>query len=131
MQIETRFNVGDEVYVCKNKSKKEKELCKTCDGTGVVTIKDKMFDCPECHGKRTIRSKSVKNFVPEKRIITKVTVSITENNGNMQVYRRYDCKAQTNRGETSSIAEYRNIIFTTLEEAEARCKELMEEELTC
>ena len=128
MQIDTRFNIGDEVYVCKNRSKKEKELCRICDGIGVITIKGKTFKCPECHGKKTVHTKSVKSFVPEKRTITKVTVSITENNGNQQIFRKYDCKAQTHREETSSIAEYRNIIFTTLEEAETRCKELMETE---
>ena len=127
MQIDTIFNVGEVVYICKNKTKREKESCKICDGIGVISIKDKTFDCPECHGNKTVRVKSVRNFVPERRIITKVIVSITENNEKIQIYRRYDCKAFTRREECNSITGYNNLIFATLEEAEARCKEMNSE----
>lgn len=52
-------------------------------------------------------------------------VSVTENNGNTQIYEKYDC--ETPSGKNRSVALYRNIMFASIEEAEARCKELMEE----
>lgn len=86
MQIETKFNVGDTVYVCKNNSTKDLETCKICDGKGAIIIKDESFCCPKCHGGKFTYSKRVKKFVPEKRIIKKMIVSVTENNGNTQIY---------------------------------------------
>ena len=125
MQIETKFNIGDTVYVCKNNSTKDLENCKICDGKGAIIIKDESFCCPKCHGRKFTYSKRIKKFVPEKRTIKKVIVSITENNGNTQIYEKYDC--ETPSGKNRSGALYRNIMFASIEEAEERCKELMEE----
>lgn len=126
MQINTKFCVGDVVYVCKNNSTKELETCKICDGKGAITVKDESFCCPKCHGGKFTYTKKVKKFKPEKRIIKRVIVSITENNGNTQIHEKYDC--ETSSGKNRSVALYRNIMFDTLEEAEARCKELIEQE---
>lgn len=43
MKIETKFNVGDVVYVCKNNGTHGKEPCKICEGTGVISIQMKHF----------------------------------------------------------------------------------------
>lgn len=120
MKIETKFNVGDVVYVCKNNSTYEKEPCKICEGTGNITLKGKSFCCPECKGNKFTHTKKITRFIPKMRAIEKVVVSISNSNGNIQAYTRYETKS--NRHE--SIAEYRNIMFATKEEAEYRCKEL-------
>ncbi|MBD5535133.1 MAG: hypothetical protein HDQ99_05675 [Lachnospiraceae bacterium] len=120
MKIETKFNVGDVVYICKNNSTYETEQCKICEGTGNVTLKDKSFCCPECKGNKFTHTKKVARFIPEKRTIRKVVVSISNNNGNTQTHTRYETKSNRH----GSIAEYRNIMFATKEEAEYRCKEL-------
>lgn len=125
MVIESKFNVGDTVYVCKNNSTKDLETCKICDGKGEITIKNESFCCPKCHGGKFTYSKKVKKFTPEKMIIKKVIVSVTENHGNTQIYEKYDC--ETPSGKNRSVALYRNIMFASIEEAEARCKELNEE----
>ena len=120
MKIETKFNVGDVVYVCKNNSTYEEEQCKICEGTGNVTLKGKSFCCPECKGNKFTHTKRVKRFIPEIRTIRKVIVSVSNNNGNIQTHTRYETKSNRH----GSIAEYRNIMFATKEEAEYRCKEL-------
>ena len=120
MKIETKFNVGDVVYVCKNNSTYEEERCKICEGTGNVTLKGKPFCCPECKGNKFTYTKKVTKFIPEKRTIRKVVVSVSNNNGNIQTHTRYETKSNRH----GSIAEYRNIMFATKEEAEYRCKEL-------
>lgn len=120
MKIETKFNVGDAVYICKNNSTYEEEQCKICEGTGNVTLKGKLFCCPECKGNKFTSTKRVTRFIPKKRTIRKVIVSVSENNGNIQIHTRYETKSNRH----GSIAEYRNIMFATKEEAEYRCKEL-------
>lgn len=127
MKIKTKFNVGDEVYVCKNNSTYEKEPCKICEGIGVISIKDETFCCPRCHGDKFTHTKRVKRFIPEKRTIRKVIVSVSENNGNMQIYTRYETKTPHGNRD-KSVADYRNIMFLTKEEAENRCKELEQAE---
>lgn len=122
MKIETKFNVSDVVYVCKNNSTYEKEQCKICDGTGFISIRSETFCCPKCHGNKFTCTKRVNKFIPEKRTIKKVIVSVSENNGTMQIYTRYETKTHGNRDR--SVADYKNIMFATKEEAEYRCREL-------
>lgn len=122
MKIETKFNVGDVVYVCINDSTYEKEACRVCEGTGVISIKAETFCCPKCHGDKFTCTKMVNRFFAEKRTIRKVIVSVSEKNENMQVYIRY--KTKTHGSRDRSIADYKNIVFATKEEAEYRCKEL-------
>lgn len=122
MRIETNFNVGDVVYVCRNDSTYEKEPCKICEGIGIISIKAETFSCPKCHGNKSTCTKRVNKFTPEKRTIRKVIVSVSENNGTMQIYIRYETKTHGNRDR--SVVDYKNIMFATKEEAEYRCKEL-------
>lgn len=123
MKIETKFNVGDIVYVCKNNSTYEEEPCKICEGTGNVTLKGKSFCCPECKGNKFTYTKKVTRFIPEKGTIRKVIVFVSNNNDNIRIHTRYETKSSRH----GSIAECRNIIFATKEEAEYRCKELNDE----
>lgn len=122
MKLETKFEIGQEVYVCKSNSSYEIENCKTCDGVGKVNIKGKMYCCPECNGAKFTRTNFVKTYVPEKRTIRKIKISVYETNRDTGINVRYETK--TPKNGNSSIEESKNIIFATLEEAEARCKEL-------
>ena len=57
MKIETKFNVGDVVYVCSNDSTYEIEPCKICEGICVISIKAETFCCPKCHGDKFTNTK--------------------------------------------------------------------------
>ncbi len=126
MKIETKFNVGDEVFVCQKHSKCERVTCKICMGKGNVLINGKYFQCPECYGNKITDGEWTTTYTAEKRIIVKVVTSTTNNNGDIQVHIKYIVRENNpNYGKRDrSIAEFRNIIFYTLEEAEYRCKEL-------
>ena len=130
MHIETKFNIGDKVFVCQNNGGYERETCKICKGNGHVVISGKSFKCPECQGVKYTNSKRTNNFTPVQGEIVKVVTSTTINNGNVQLHVKYIIKeCNKNHGKKDrSIAEYRNIIFYSLEEAELRCKELLEQE---
>lgn len=130
MHIETKFNIGDKVIVCQNNGRYERETCRICKGNGHVVISGKRFQCPECHGVKHTDSKYIRNITPVQAEIVKVVTSTTINNGNVQLHVKYIIREHNkNHGKRDrSIAEYRNIIFYSLEEAEARCKELIEQE---
>lgn len=49
MEIRTKFNVKDKLYVIG--INKQEEECKICNGIGRVLIKHKSFSCPDCNGK--------------------------------------------------------------------------------
>lgn len=120
MKIETKFNIGDVVYVCKNNSTYKEEQYKICEGTGNVTLKGKSFCCPECKGNKFTYTKRVTKFIPGKRTIRKVIVFISNSNENIQIHTRYETKSNHH----GSVADYKNIMFATKEEAEYRYKEL-------
>lgn len=119
MEIKTKFNVDDIVYVCRQKKTNESESCKICDGKGIITIKGDNFICPKCNGNKYIHTIRESDFVPEEGVITKMSIYIE----NTKIYTKYECNI---RGKHRNVSDYKNIIFATKEEAEARCKELNE-----
>ena len=66
MNIEINANIpiewGREYYTVE-KSVKEVRSCKCCDDTGKVTIKGKVYECPDCRG-----SWRNKDIVAEKKV---------------------------------------------------------------
>jgi len=54
MIIETKYNLGDFVYVILRKQKSTTVDCSACSGTGRITLNNgKDRSCPECYGRRT------------------------------------------------------------------------------
>ena len=57
MKIETKFDLGQMVYVVQPKTEDIWEDCPVCGGTGYVDIKGKKYECPdgECHYGRVFK----------------------------------------------------------------------------
>lgn len=58
MEIVTKFNIGERVWVMNPESvtKVTREKCKACGGTGAVPLKDKTsIHCPRCKGEGEIQ----------------------------------------------------------------------------
>jgi len=51
--IEHKYNIGDTVYIVASKSNPIKTECKLCNGSGQVEIKQSIWKCPSCKGKKT------------------------------------------------------------------------------
>jgi RecJ-like exonuclease len=51
MEINTKYSLGQEVWMVLTKRTESWITCKTCDGKGTVTVKDKSFECPECYAR--------------------------------------------------------------------------------
>jgi hypothetical protein len=69
MYIETKFNIGDQIFVVDQHTKHVFIDCKICDGTGIVKIKNKEYECPECNGEKGIEKYKDEFFVIEKYVI--------------------------------------------------------------
>ena len=121
MQINTRFNIGQELYVCTDIAAKQNQ-CSICHGCGKVTIKSESFICPKCQGASAHQPKEYK---PEKIRIHKIRTSASTG-GNVSVkYTYFD-----DMGKKRNIAESKNLLFAAQEEAETRCNELNKEVTT-
>lgn len=114
MNIEICANIGDPIYYLK---KITKRTCPVCDGTGQVTIgkpisrlaqntqelveqisdqfidvmkgKFSTYECPECHGKRTIEIKGRQPYEVIEGKIAEI-MAITNETGNLVCYGVYE-----------------------------------------
>lgn len=55
MEIKTKFNLDDIIWVID--SKKVEEICPICEGKGLIGIKNETFACPKCHTNGKINEK--------------------------------------------------------------------------
>lgn len=52
MKFESKFNIGDKVYLIRNKAERRFVECKACAGSGKLDGKDGIkYDCSLCHGR--------------------------------------------------------------------------------
>jgi protein-arginine kinase activator protein McsA len=51
MEINTKLSLNQEVWAVSTKRAESWKTCETCDGKGVVTVKEKSFGCPECYAR--------------------------------------------------------------------------------
>ena len=56
MEIRTKFNIGDKVWVID--SRKVEDICPICEGKGYVIIKNENFRCPKCNAYRKINERN-------------------------------------------------------------------------
>lgn len=127
MQIETKFNVNDRVFCIDKERQTIKKTCSLCNGCGTVTLKGKKYKCPECFGNGYEEYQNV--YVFHEAIINRIRIGIKEKAtiSYRCIYDRDADLPNKDKCKEIPIAEYENRIFATIEEAEARCKELNEE----
>ena len=74
--MEIKYNVGDNISVNTQKEVKERVDCDICEGVGKVSIKNSLFVCPNCLGKKMV-SQTVSKTVAEHKVITSITIGKT------------------------------------------------------
>lgn len=131
MVINTKFDINTKVFCIDEERRAIKKSCKLCNGSGTVTLKGKKYKCPECSGNGCGEYENV-NVIRE-ATINKIKISVCPTNDNPHItykciYDIYSDLPMKEKHKETTIAEYEDRIFATKEEAEARCKELSEEE---
>ena len=125
IDVETKFEVGQEVFLIKKDRKviENKEKCKICNGEGHIVFKGYTMSCPECEGSKYIcvDSNIVDNYFTDKKPHTITSIGIKTTAKESELTYMIDGKAY----ERKKVSE--NEIFATREEAENRCNELNKE----
>ena len=80
MNIKTKFKVGDQVFIIRQKADSYHTNCPTCNGTGKVHIRETggEIDCPSCNGKGFDIQFDTK-YYKEEAVINKILTKTTEN----------------------------------------------------
>lgn len=125
LNINNKFEIGQEVYLIRKV--KIKNPCPACNGEGNKIIDGNKFYCSKCNGEGYLRYETKKEY----QVIGLKTVtllkSITQLQGKELVPKTVITYNVGNECMTlKEVPEH--YLFTTKEEAEARCKELNEEE---
>ncbi len=125
IDVETKFEVGQEVFLIKKDRKviENEEKCKICNGEGHIVFKGYTMSCPECEGSKYIcvDSNIVDNYFTDKKPHTITSIGIKTTAKESKLTYMIDGKAY----ERKKVSE--NEIFATREEAENRCNELNKE----
>ena len=112
--INTKFDVGEEVYIVKKARKEEK--CPACDGAGHKIINGHKFTCVECYGTGKLHKGKKIYKVTNKDKINRITTHSYIENGELKTVIKYKFQ------DYNEYTDKR--LFSTLEEAEEYCKEL-------
>lgn len=80
MNIKTKFKVGDQVFIIRQKNDSYHIDCKTCGGTGKVHIKEngEELDCPVCNGKG-FDIQFDTNYYKDEAVVNKILTNTNEN----------------------------------------------------
>lgn len=111
MEIKTKFNVGDKVFVIdKNRITM---VCPECQGIGELKFNEITYYCKECNGKGKVQSDDLKWVIREKvKEITKIDTH--SDRGGTDIYYK------DNGFYSDFIGEEKNC-FATKEQAQAEC----------
>lgn len=122
-----KFNVGDRVCTVTTKYNKEyvNVKCDICKSTGEVKIRNKLYRCPECNGRKELYAENVEYVVKYVNAeIGKVTIE-EYSLGYVDAYHKnriYYMLGPTGVGSGQVYDECDGMLFKTLEEAEDFCK---------
>lgn len=75
MEIKTKYSIKDLLYIIEEE--KYETECVYCNGTGVVKIKGKKFDCPNCDGKGKTET-AVKWIVGDAQYPDRISIEVEE-----------------------------------------------------
>jgi hypothetical protein len=124
INVETKFNLGQEVYIIQKA--RSKESCAACNGEGHIIIDGNRFSCNTCFGTGLVHGKRKIYQLADKDTITSI-----------KVY-NYLLNTGGHHNEPKAVVKYRfkngddytdQKLFATQEEAETRCNELNKEKL--
>lgn len=125
LQVENKFEIGQEVYVIRKERVKEK--CSACNGAGHKIIDGNEYYCSKCNGKGYSRYETKEEYQVKGLKTVTLIKSITQLQEKELIPQTVIIYNVDSEGMTlKEVPEHR--LFTTKEEAEACCKELNEEE---
>jgi len=131
MKIDTKFEIGQNVFPIVKKNKREDYICPACSGKGVVKLEDGLFyDCPKCEAVGRLRNPvpskwyPLADFLEEEIFIRKMYFEVISTKEDCvkvsKLVYHINIASQYNRLE---FYDNKNLIYATLEEAQFECDE--------
>lgn len=125
INIETKFNIGQEVYIIQKA--RAKEPCPACNGQGHIKIEGNDFSCTSCYGTGRLYGKKKIYQLLGKDTITSIKIfnyllNTGGHNNELKTVVKYSFKNGFDYTDQK--------LFVTQEEAETRCNELNKEVTT-
>lgn len=125
INIETKFNIGQEVYIIQKA--RVKEPCAACNGQGHIKIEGNDFSCTSCYGTGRLYGKKKIYQLLGKDTITSIKIfnyllNTGGHNNELKTVVKYSFKNGFDYTDQK--------LFATQEEAETRCNELNKEVTT-
>jgi hypothetical protein len=128
MKIETKFDIGQHVFIIQSYPKEVFDKCQACNGTGEITLARESYDCPKCYGNGgsnhyedsqwhiLTTDNNPKNSMRSYNKIINIGIEINKKETKIFYYmgHRYDQSSCGNRW-------YEDEIFATEAEAQAEC----------
>lgn len=119
INMETKFDIGQEVYVIQKA--RVKEPCAACNGHGDIIIDGNRFSCTSCYGTgRLYGRKKIYQLVGKDTITSIKVLNYLLNTGGHHNELKIVVKYGFKNGNDFTDQK----LFATQEEAEARCREL-------
>ena len=116
LQINNKFEVGQEVYIIQKV--RVKEDCPACNGEGHIIIDGNRFSCVTCYGTGRLHGQKKTHEVIGKKVIIKIKTYTYRNNGVGEM--RTEVKYIFENGYEFTDAK----LFLTEGEANAECDRL-------
>ena len=123
MFLSSKFDLGQRVYLVRNIRDTKWHVCQTCDGSGMIYVKNEQFSCPSCHGSRG-------RYIDDPKTVCSVSqMSLTI--GMVRAEARSEFVYSKGRDVTYMCLEtgvgsgsvyYECDLFATLDEAKAECQ---------
>ncbi len=121
MKYETKFNLGDQVYIISSVYSTRKVRCLTCESTGKVTIACEQFTCPKCKGACTQEVYAGHKYVVyDQGKIGSIRIEQRGTYGNTPSYT--EITYMLTPSGTGTIYEEKNV-FASRDEAQKACEE--------
>lgn len=132
MKIETKFNLGDEVFAIQKDRLQQEAPCSVCKDTHKISVEGVEFRCPQCGGDKYWKYQT-RWFVPFSSKIGQI--SYIERLAKYESYGRYDELSPSSNmveirymleetGVGSGTCWDEHLLFATREEATAQCERL-------
>lgn len=122
MTVETKFDLGQSVYIIHESCGNKQVDCKPCSGKGGIFNDDVYFQCSKCYGsgKVTKHESFGWRVVYEKAKVGKINIELTHPKYKEYSKRRIHYMVDATGVGSGSLWSEDNI-FSTLEEAQQEC----------
>lgn len=121
IQVNNKFNIGDEVYAIRKE--RVRKLCSACNGAGYKIIDGNKFFCSKCNGKKYCGYETKKEYQVIGLKTVKLVKSITQLQGKELIPQTVITYNVGSEGMTlKEVPEHH--LFATNEEAIRVCGEL-------